>query len=68
MTLNELLDEVRNQYNRTYDFKKSLDDTAGNMIMVIGTTTGFLITLAAATLVKLNPIYQFFSMSIVLVL
>ncbi|HET7148526.1 MAG TPA: hypothetical protein VFI73_08525 [Candidatus Nitrosopolaris sp.] len=62
------LKEVRDQYNRELDDKKSLDDTASNMILIIGTTTGFLLTLAAAILVKLNPKYEFFSVAVVLLL
>jgi hypothetical protein len=62
------LKEIRDQYNRELDEKKSLDDTASSMILIVGTTTGFPLTLAAAILVKLNPKYEFFRVSVVLLL
>src|SRR5437764_15251170 len=38
------------------------------MILIVGTTTGFVLTLPAAIFVKLNPKYEFFSLSVVLLL
>jgi hypothetical protein len=49
-----LLNEVRSRYNVELNSRNTLDQTAANMLLIIGASIGFLMTLSAALLVKIQ--------------
>jgi hypothetical protein len=54
-----LLEEVRSRYNVELGLRNSLDQTAANMILIIGASIGFLMTLSAALLVRIGENYLY---------
>jgi hypothetical protein len=63
-----ILDEIRNSSNNTLSTSSSLDGAANNMILVVGATIGFLVTLSSAIIFRISPKFPYFESIIILML
>lgn len=54
-----LLDETRRRHEEIIKTRDSIDQSSVNMILIIGATIGFLITLSATLLVKIGSDYHY---------
>ena len=55
-----ILDETRRGHEEIIKTRDSLDQSAINMILIVGATIGFLITLSATLLLKISSDYPYY--------